>query len=182
MSNNIFEVKNLEDLKTLMETNVTIILGLTSDKNDNNTKVMIKKFLKRKSEQFPIITFIYMYVSEDYKNNASLNILKGDNYPKIYHIRNNNQILVSVEDADYESIYESFSQVEKYYLKEMENFKNNEHTNTSIVSDYHIDPKIEQQKRLEKLVCLNNRYDNMKIDLIKEIKRRKQLETINNKS
>lgn len=177
---NIFEVKNLEDLKTLMESNVTVILGLTCTSTDSKTKVMIRKFLKRKSEQFNLITFIYMNVSDEYRTTGSLNILKGDNYPKVYHIRNSNQVLVSIEDADYEGIYESFSQVEKYYLKEMEDFKNN--SNKSFHNsepEKHVDPKIEKQKQLEKLVYLNNRYDNMKLDLIKEIRRRKKLESVN---
>ena len=184
MSSNIFEVKNLEDLKTLMESNITVILGLTCCSTDTKTKVMIRKFLKRKSEKFTLITFIYMDVSEEHKNNGSLNILKGDNYPKVYHIRNNNQVLVSVEDADYEGVYESFSQVEKYYLKEMEDFKNKQETVSNIQSnqEQYVDPKIEKQKQLEKLVYLNTKYDNMKVDLIKEIKRRKQLELVNTNS
>jgi FlaA1/EpsC-like NDP-sugar epimerase len=186
--NNIFEVTNLKDLKTLMESNVTVILGLTCDSVDNKTKVMIRKFLKRKSEQFSLITFIYMDVSEKNRTITTLNILKGDNYPKVYHIRNNNQVLVSIVDADYEGVYESFSQVEKYYLKEMDDFKN--HTSIdnkpsekqSIIQEHIMDPKLEKQKQLEKLVYINSRYDNMRIDLIKEIKRRKKLESIDNKS
>lgn len=177
---NIFEVKNLEDLKTLMESNVTVILGLTCTSTDSKTKVMIRKFLKRKSEQFNLITFIYMNVSDEYRTTGSLNILKGDNYPKVYHIRNSNQVLVSIEDADYEGIYESFSQVEKYYLKEMEDFKNNSNKSShNSEPEKHVDPKIEKQKQLEKLVYLNSRYDNMKLDLIKEIRRRKKLESVN---
>ena len=184
MTSNIFEVKNLEDLKTLMESNVTIILGLTCCSTDTKTKSMIKKFLKRKSEQFSLITFIYMDVSEEYKKIGSLNILKGDNYPKVYHIRNSNQVLVSIENADYDGIYESFSQVEKYYLKEMNDFKTKQETDLNTLSNHeqYIDPIIEKQKQLEKLVSLNNKYDNMKIDLIKEIKRRKKLKLVNTNS
>jgi hypothetical protein len=185
---NIFEVKNLEDLKTLMESNITVILGLTCNSTDSKTKVMIRKFLKRKSEKFSLITFIYMNVSEEYRQKGSLNILKGDNYPKVYHIRNSNQVLVSVEDADYEGIYESFNQVEKYYLQEMKEFKNKEVLDNGekkiqvLEPEQYIDPKIEKQKQLEKLVYLNSRYDNMKLDLIKEIRRRKKLESINSNS
>lgn len=177
-SSNIFEIRKLEDLKYLMETNVTVILGLTCNLTDTKTKIMIRKFLKRKSEQFSLITFIYMDVSEEYRKTCSLNILKGDNYPKVYHIRNGNQLLVSVENADYEGIYGSFSQVEKYYLKEMDEFKNKKTIIPDISNENNIDPKLAKQAQLEKLVHLNNKYDNMKIDLIKEIKRRKQLETV----
>lgn len=178
-SNNIFEVAKLEDLKSLMESNITVILGLTCSLTDNKTKIMIRKFLKRKSEQFSLITFIYMEVLEEYRKTGSLNILKGDNYPKVYHIRNSNQLLLSVEDADYDGIYDSFSQVEKYYLKEMEDFKNKKLEVSDNSVELNINPKITKQEQLEKLVYLNNKYDSMKVDLIKEIKRRKQLETVN---
>lgn len=177
---NIYEVTTLEDLKTLMESNVTVILGLTCSNTPNSTKAMIRKFLKRKSEKFHLITFIYMHVSDDHKNTGSLNILKGDNYPKVYHIRNSNQVLVSVEDADYEGIYESFNQVEKYYTKEMEELQNKQTvaTQNNIPLEKYTDPIIEKQQQLEKLVYLNTKYDSVKTDLLKEIKRRKTMENL----
>ena len=178
---NIYEVTTLEDLKSLMESNVTVILGLTCSNTPNSTKAMIRKFLKRKSEKFHLITFIYMHVSDDHRNTGSLNILKGDNYPKVYHIRNNNQVLVSVEDADYEGIYESFNQVEKYYIKEMEDLQNKQTSNTqnnNTLPEHFTDPILEKQQQLEKLVYLNTKYDNMKTDLLKEIKRRKTMENL----
>lgn len=229
---NILEVTNLKDLRTVMESNVTVVLGLTCSETSGKAKVMIRKFLKRKSEKFPLVTFVYMEVSDNDRNNGTLNILKGNSYPKVYHIRNSNQLLVRVEEADYEGIYESFAKVEQYYVAEMKEFQQrmqnqNNETDDEATGDEDeiseddqdkvietdqgkkkktkgkqktksgtmdsaqqnqsmnngsqdmgttVNPVLEKKKNLEKLVYLNNQYDNMKIDLIKEIKRRKKLE------
>ena len=47
---NIIEVTNLRDLKTVMMSHVTVVLGLTVPSVHSSLKCMIRKFLKRKSE------------------------------------------------------------------------------------------------------------------------------------
>ena len=97
---NIVEVKNVSDLKHIVGKNMTVILGLVLPSTDNKTKVMIRKFLKRKSEKFPLLTFVYMEVSNKDRV-SSLNILQGDDddYPKVYHIRGGNNFFVEVPAA-----------------------------------------------------------------------------------
>lgn len=120
---NILEVTNLSDLKEIMESCVTVILGFTTPETPKDLKVFIRKFLKRKAERFPLITFVYMEVSES--DRKTLNILRGEpkDYPKIYHIRGGNNILVAVEAADEEKINESFAAAEQFYVKEMKAFQ-----------------------------------------------------------
>jgi hypothetical protein len=233
---NILEVTNLSVLKEIMGSCVTVILGFTTPETPKDLKVLIRKFLKRKAERFPLITFVYMEVSD--RDRKTLNILRGEpeDYPKIYHIRGGNNILVAVEAADDEKINESFDAVEQFYIKEMKDFQNKikrENSNKHKVSkdegsdtpisdkmaedcDISVsdddkpktsqhqtdkkseqmdqdqenvqngqnniaipeDPVIEKKKTLEKLVFLNKKSDEMKLDLIRDIAKRKKLEGI----
>jgi hypothetical protein len=254
MSNaNVWEVKKLIDLKTIMETCVTVILGLTMPETKTSDKIMIRKFLKRKAEKFHLITFVYMEVSE--RDRQTLNILKGtiEDYPKVYHIRGGNNILVAVPAATEDFINESFREVEKYYIEEMKAFQkqtnnkskntntntnknadkesekdinltdsasieeyslesvdneknkkvvsnnhdNNKHDNNnhdnnvnisnnnnnnnkpemvSISTGTNKNPELEKKKNLEKLVFVNKKYDDLKLELTQEILKRKKIE------
>ena len=108
---NIWEVTTFSDLGTVLKSNVTVILGLTIASTPNSTKAMIRKFLKKKSIKFPLLTFVYMEVTREIM--GKLNILKNnpESYPIIHHIRNGNTILLTVENADQEGVYESFASV-----------------------------------------------------------------------
>lgn len=204
---NIMEVTTLSDLKHVMMSYVTIILGLTLPSTEYETKISVRKFLKRKSEKFPLLTFVYMEVK--YNDLDKLNILKSsdDAYPLIYHIRGGNQILVSVSGANEETMYGSFDDVEKYYIEEMKNFqKKINNDDASIKSDNtdshdeskHVapcektddihksnplpicDPSIEKKKMIEKLILLNKKREEIGLSFIKEVANRKKLENAEN--
>lgn len=125
MSNNrnILQVTNLSDLKTIVASSMTVIAGFTIKSTPNELKIFIRKFLKRTSESFPYITFVYMDVHES--DRGTLSLLKGDDdtYPKVIHIRDGNTILVSVEGAMPQDILDSFNVVKKVYIKEMNDIK-----------------------------------------------------------
>jgi hypothetical protein len=249
---NIIEVKNLMDLKSVMKTQSRIILGLTLPNTPNESKVMIRKFLKRKAAIFPLIMFVYMEVADEYRT-TSLNILQGDDmiYPKVYHISNTDkgcELGVTVLEANNESINESFNNVEKYYINDMKLFKqraenikrdkelnrkqyvvdsddnnNNNENNDSLVGDNYntdnqshisdddnfnntfdephksnnhvndnkknknnnelksgeiaLDPLLEKQKNIEKFAILNKKYSDMKLDFVRNIAKRKKIES-----
>lgn len=154
---NIMEVTNIDDLKKIMKTCETLVLGFTTPKTPNESKNIVRKFLKRKSEIFRLITFVYMEVSDS--DRLVLNILSGpeESFPKMYHIRNGKDILVSVQAANIESINESFKAVEPYYIDEMKNFqkqfaemrkkqnkKNEKKQNSESVSDNLVDSKSDE--------------------------------------
>jgi hypothetical protein len=243
---NIMEITNLVDLKYIMSSCVTVIAGFTTPYTPQKLKVYIRKFLKRKSENYPLITFVYMEVSD--ADRKTLNILKGgiDDYPRIYHIRGGNNIMVEVNAANEETISASFKQVEKLYVDEMKAFqqhiknknisdtdekidsnddqiisddpdeesehvqilkksqkntKTNKKLQTSNNEQYNInqqdnnlitqnetqndqtpeqqiDPVLEKKKNLEKLVLLNKKCDELKLNMVKEIAKRKKMEVI----
>lgn len=138
-----------------MSSCITVIAGFTTPTTPQDLKVFIRKFLKRKSEQFPLITFVYMEVSDSDRN--TLNILRGNlsDYPRIYHIRGGNNIMVAVDSANEETITESFKQVEKLYIDEMKAFRQHMKNKTKNNNNPHInndDEKIESCDDNDKLI------------------------------
>lgn len=113
---------------------VTVVAGFTTPDTPNELKVFIRKFLKRKSEKFPLVTFVYMEVSDEDRN--TLNILRGDDesYPKMFHFRGGNTIVVAVHGATEETIIGSFNEVEKYYIAEMQEFQKQSKSKSGVPS------------------------------------------------
>lgn len=196
---NIIEVRTLFDLKQIVSSNETVIVGFTLPDTDIKMKIAIRKFLKRKSESFPLIKFVYMEVSEENRNKLSILDGTDEEYPKLYHIRDGNKILVSVISANEQTIHESFDAVEKYYIREMQEYqkrdnkqeteidttsekaKNVENVNRNIENNKNqIDEKMEKKIMLEKLVLLNKKSDDLKLEMVKEIAKRKKVEAILN--
>jgi hypothetical protein len=158
---NIFEVSQLSDLKTLVGSHMTVIIGFTLSETPTKMKIYIRKFLKSKAKLFPSLTFIYMVVSD--KDRNKLSILQGDNdvYPKMYHIRDGKNILVEVLSATRETIEESFKSVEEHYI------------NDNDLSD-------EEQKMKEKIKVLTDKSAEIQKELVKDIMQRKVLESSSN--
>lgn len=207
---NIFEVTNLTDLKNIISSRISVALGLTIESSDPLKKIMIRKFLKKKSKKFPLLTFIYMIVPE--KDRNLINLFEGsdEDYPKMYYIRDGNKILLEAKSVDYVSIYESFKAIEPFYISEMKQFqkelieqssksknssndekienddnnivvKNNEHTmDTNVITNVVSNPVLEKKRNIEKLVLVNDKYEQMKLELIREIQHRKKIENMNN--
>ena len=161
MNTNIMEVSNLTDLKKIVSSHITIIIGFTLPSTPQKLKIIIRKFLKQKSISYPTLTFVYMVVSD--KDRNTLSILKGDDcdYPKIYHIRDGKNILVEVLSATQETINESFNSVEKYYIDEI----NDKQTKSD-----------EQHKLKEKIKLLTEKQEEMEKELLTDIMQRKLLE------
>jgi len=134
-SNNIWEATNITDLATLLRSYNTVILGLVLPETHDSDKVMIRKFLKDKSKKFNQLIFVYMVVPKECMGKLGIINLDRATYPLIYHIRNGNNILVAVERADTESIYGSFSEVERYYIDEMKEVNNEKKTNDVITGN-----------------------------------------------
>jgi len=185
LNTNIYEVKKLVDLKNIIKNNVTVIIGFTLNDTPSDLKIIIRKFLKKKSKLFPLIKFIYMEVNNTERN--TLNILQGDDesFPKIFHIRNGDTILCQVDSATEDSIYESFGAVEKYYINEMNNKDEINNKDQTEKSDHDekinsitqtLDPVLEKKKTIEMLVLLNKKATDMKLNLLHNVAKRKKIE------
>lgn len=134
MSNrNIHQVTDFSQLKKIVSENLTVIIGMVCPTTPIESKVMIKKFLKRKSELYPLIHFVFIDLTEKQIQTTRLEIVSDDydDYPLIYHIRDGNKVLCRVESADPETTYESFDEVAPYYRKEMEEFSKSQSKSTN---------------------------------------------------
>jgi len=120
---NIWEAVTLIDLATLIRTNLTVILGLTLPETDDRDKQMIRKFLKEKSKHFPLITFVYMEVPSNCMGKLGIINKDKSTYPILYHIRDGNKVMTTIENADEAGIYEDFAETEAFYVREMIKFQ-----------------------------------------------------------
>lgn len=174
-TSNIWEVKNLINLAELLKNNSTVILGMATQTTKKKDKIMVRKFLKEKSLLFGNIIFVYMEVQKELM--GKMGIISSDEsvYPLVYHIRNS-IVAIKVENATEETLQKSFSVAEKYYATEI-NMNNNDNSNINYSDkNEEIDPELEKKKIVDKAVKLDQKYEEVKIALIKEVQRRKQLE------
>lgn len=124
-SRNIQQVADFSQLKQIVMSNMTVIIGMTCDSTPTASKYMIKRFLKRKSEMFPLIQFVYMDLSSAQVAKANLSIVSNDidEYPIVHHIRDGNNIVCTVPCASEQDVYDSFDELAVYYKKEMKEFQ-----------------------------------------------------------
>jgi len=119
---NIAEVTHVEGIESLLKNSPTrfIILACTLKSTPNDTKIYIRKWLKTTSKKFSNILFLYFCAST--KDLGKMSLLPDDvnGYPFIYHIVDVKNILVKVNNANSETIRDSFDQVKEYYIKDME--------------------------------------------------------------
>jgi hypothetical protein len=121
---NIHQITDFSQLKKIVSKNLTVVIGMICSTTSNESKIMVKKFLKRKAELFPLVQFVFINLSDEQIQHTKLEIVSDDYdlYPLIYHIRDGNKIACKVENADYESTYGSFNQIAPYYTKDMEHY------------------------------------------------------------
>lgn len=164
MNTNICEVTELNNLIYLLKNNLTVILGLVTEETSINECINIRKFLKGKSKIYPALYFVYMKVRKE--NMGTLGIISKEAkvYPLLFHIRNGTDVLIRVENATLEEMNKSFDVVEKYYIKD------------DVTINEEKDDKLEQKKITEKILLLTEKYHECKLDLIKNISNRKQIE------
>jgi len=62
---NIHQITEFSQLKKLVSENLTVVIGFTCPSTTKSERIMIKKFLKRKSEHFPLIQFVFMELGEE---------------------------------------------------------------------------------------------------------------------
>jgi len=122
MSENLYQIVNMDDLLYFLRggkdkiINLTLVLLTTEEE----VKRMIKKFVKRKSEQFQGATFLYYAVrKQDFKKISFLTD-NVDEYPKMCHIFNINELLSEVRAIDNTEILERSFQhpdIAQYYTR-----------------------------------------------------------------
>jgi hypothetical protein len=102
MADNLFQIVNMDDLLYFLRggKDKLITLSLVLLTTDESIKRMIKKFVKRKSEQYPGVTFLYYAVRKQDFNRISFLTDDLSEYPKMCHIFNITELLMEVRSID----------------------------------------------------------------------------------
>lgn len=168
---NIWEVTELVDLAELLKNNTTVVVGLATETTPKSDKITVRKFLKDKSTQFQHIIFVYMEVHK--YEMGKLGIISSDEtvYPLVYHIRDS-KVAVKVDHATSKTLNESFAMVEPYYLAE-KTTANEIHQDDQNST---LDPALEKRKIIDKALFIDQKCEELKVELIREVQRRKMLE------
>ena len=119
MSQNLWQIVNRDDLLYFLRggKGKFIVLTMVLLSTDDNTKKIIKKFIKNKSKQYPHITFLYYVVrNEDFSKKISFLNNNVNEYPKMCHIYNVDTMLIELKAIDGIDIMEkSFKKLDEYY-------------------------------------------------------------------
>jgi hypothetical protein len=120
MHNNIFKVKNIDDLIFLLKNakKRVVVLSIITEETDEQITNMIKEFMKKKSIIYPNVTFLhYKAEKQDFGKLDPLFYKNMLEYPKLIHIWDIEAILCSVMAIDNEEIIEeSFEEYHDFYL------------------------------------------------------------------
>jgi hypothetical protein len=203
MSQNLWQVVNMDDLLYFLRSgkNKIIVLSLVLLNTDEIIKRNIRKFIKRKSEIYTNITFLYYAIRDtDFKR---ISIISGnkDEYPKMCHIYNVTELLVEVTSIDNIDILESsFKKLHNYYINFIENENDidvpkqldnkNESKistpqtplSTNINNEIIKNPVVEKKKFIEKISLIKQKSDDYNIEFMRECQKRKKEEEKHKKS
>jgi hypothetical protein len=166
-SSNLWHVKKFDDLLHWIKqsTNKSIFLGITLD----NSKP-IKKFLKKKSENYKNSYFLYWTAQENELSRMSVLPTDKTKYPYAVCINNINDLLCEVNNVEDENTLEMcFEQVKKFFdLDNSNNMISMNITNTI--------------KQIDKINVIKKKSEDYQIDFFKDIQKRKKDEEKNQKN
>lgn len=199
MSQNLWQVVNMDDLLYFLRNgkNKIIVLSLVLLNTDELIKRNIRKFIKRKSEIYTNITFLYYAIRDTDFGRISIISGNKDEYPKMCHIYNVTELLVEVTGIDNMDILESsFKKLDNYYMnfkEEQDVIENNNTTelkvstpqtplSTNITNEEVKNPIVEKKKFIEKITLIKQKSDDYNIEFMRECQKRKKEEEKQNKS
>ena len=204
MSQNIWEIVTVNDLVKILKEKEKkfVIVALTLKDTPVEIVKLIKKFLKDYSKKYKNLTFLYYKVND--KDLGRISLLHKDKleYPFVYHIYDINNIFVSVNRVNKNTLFESMNAVEEYYKKDLENKlyttentqnimqnnieneenvendNNNGDVNNNILpNDEETQRKvIEHQRMLNKIISFEERKKSHNIKFLEDIHKRKKEE------
>jgi len=206
MSQNIWEIVTVNDLVKILKEKEKkfVVVALTLKDTPLEIVKLIKKFLKDYSKKYKNLTFLYYKVND--KDLGRISLLHKDKleYPFVYHIYDINNIFVSVNRVNKNTLFESMNAVEEYYKKDLENKlymtentqnnieintgdnnddgdnninNNNDDDNNILPNDEESQRKvIEHQRMLNKIISFEERKKSHNIKFLEDIQKRKKEE------
>jgi hypothetical protein len=163
---NLAEINYVGGILKLLQNNPSrfAILAITFESTPDNMKIYMRRWLKQKSKEFPNIMFAYFCADKNDVKTSNLDLISKDigGYPYVYHIVDTKKILVKVENVDVESINSSFDTVKHYYIKDLQEHKDDE------ISDNECDNS--EYTKKSSTVIVNNEIDGLnKMDTNKPV-------------
>jgi hypothetical protein len=190
MSQNLFQVANRDDLLFHLRggEGKIIVLTLVLLETDEAIKTMLRKYIKRKSEQYPSVFFLYYNVrNEDFGKVGKLLPDDKKTYPRLYHIFNVVKLMgqiwnINKTNKSIGELDESFNILHNYYSE----FDPNLNDDQEEYSDLEPAPvqQTQKPKKVNKQVLVNKKpiymqqNPNLPIQLDKMTEKKKLLEKI----
>ncbi len=183
--NNLLQVITMDDLLYLLGNgkNKIIVLSLVLPKSDETIKKKIKKFIKKKSELYNNVLFLYYIVKNEDFEKISLITKNKLEYPKMCHIYNKTELLLEVASIDNMEILESsFQKVDSHYKKfryieeqKIEKDDKHDYHSEEIIEEHDTkNPIVDKKKYAEKLELLKKYVDDYNVDFFKDCQKRKK--------
>jgi len=179
-NSNLFECEKLDDIKIFIESSKIIFFGFVLKETNKCDKILIRRFFKLKSKEYPNILFIY-YVANEYDLGKISPFLpmEKDKYPAIFQSKEQNvyfSLCGKISKNKLEHIFEIkelrqlYDDDKQLFLKEIEN-NTNENENENKLSDDEI-----KKRNMDKIIALSKLSEEIQNKLINEIKKRKENE------
>jgi hypothetical protein len=181
MSDNLFQALNFDDLLFLLKqaSNSCVVLTLVLVNTDDKIKSLLRKYIKKKSLEFPNVMFLYYAVRDSDFSRGISYLDNKEKFPKMLHIRNFTELLIELETInDLELVNTSFEK-----LKELYNSYDKENTQDSKQDskqdsrqDSKPDPELEQKRFIEKLNILSEKTRTFTVEFLEDCMNRKKEE------
>uniref|UniRef100_A0A6C0EEA5 Thioredoxin domain-containing protein n=1 Tax=viral metagenome TaxID=1070528 RepID=A0A6C0EEA5_9ZZZZ len=164
MSDNIFKVFKIQDLQQVILDNYNkfIIMIVVRENISNSQAYDFKKFLKKYSQEYPNMLFIYYIINDDDMGKCSLPKHKSE-YPSFEVITRKN-ILVEEKNVSKEGIYKQMNhkKLKEYFDKDKERYleEKNEDVNIEDEEDNGADMENEEEYNAEEKPSQNPLMNN----------------------
>jgi hypothetical protein len=189
--NNLWKVTNISKLQKVLKSKMNVCLGIVLKETNKEKKQFIKKFLKNNSLLFPLTTFVYQEITDEFLGTMGLFDKDKENYPLLVIIRDGNNILQTITNICQENsqyVSNELQEIKNEYLKEMATYiqeiMNNSDTNIDINSNQNNNQNnltkkqinILKNKEPEKIETYKAKYAEYRDNFIDEVAKRRQME------
>lgn len=117
MKGNVFQVKNISDLKIIASANPNVVLGFTHRDCQKKEKTMMKKFLKDRAKDHSSITFAFVDLTDKQIEESTLDIIHKNTelYPSICYVRNGDTLIHEATKVNQADLFQSFAKAIEQY-------------------------------------------------------------------
>ena len=196
---------NRDDLLFNIKSNKIVVIGLVLNETEQSIKLMIRKYLKNKSREYPNVVFLYFVArNEDLGKIGDLLTTDTTKYPQLWHIYDVKNLLTKVTAIDDTTLMDkSFDEVHKFYKEydpnkektedveniddlhennnveqDVENTQEEQNNTLNVANNMTMQMMMNKKKNMEKLALYKIKSNEYMIKFYEEIANRKKNEDI----